>query len=68
MISKSDFQNWKQDPVTQAFFEACEERMEDSKEILSISAGLDGVADNFHRGFIAAYSEIPLIRVDEDEE
>ena len=68
MISKSDFQNWKMDPVTIAFFEACEERAEDAKEILAMSAGLDSISDNFHRGFVAAYLEIPQLRVDGDDE
>jgi len=68
MISKSDFLNWKADPVTQAFFDACEIRVEDAKEILATSAGCDSISDNFYRGFIAAYTEIPQIRVDGEDE
>lgn len=67
MISKSDFDNWKADPVTKAFWEACQYRIEDAKEILATSAGLDGVNDNFTRGFIAAYNEIRQFRYEDAE-
>lgn len=66
-ISVSDFQNWKCDPVTQAFFSACEQRVEDAKEILATSAGLDSVNDNVYRGFILAYREIQDFRIDSDD-
>lgn len=58
MISKSDFDNWLHDPVTEAFFEAAKDRTEDSKNILADNAGLDPASDNFYRGFIRAYSEV----------
>lgn len=64
-MTQSDFQNWKQDPVTQAFFEACQYRIEDTKDILAMSAGFDSTNDNFNRGFIAAYQEMQEFRVDD---
>lgn len=67
MISLSDYENWKTDPVTRAFFEACQDRIEDAKELLAYSAGQDPVQDNFNRGFIAAYEEIKQFRVDFEE-
>jgi hypothetical protein len=63
-ISVSDFQNWKSDPVTQAFMTACEERVEDAKEVLANSAGLDPINDNVYRGFILAYREMQDFRID----
>lgn len=68
MISKSDFENWKLDPVTKAFFEAAEERIEDAKDILSTSAGVNPDEDNFFRGFIHAYREMQEFRVDFEED
>lgn len=67
MISLSDYEVWKHDPVTKAFFEACQSRIEDAKEILAYSAGQDSITDNFNRGFIAAYEEIKLFKVEDVE-
>ena len=67
MISQSDFANWQLDPVTIAFRQACLERVEDSKEILSVSAGIDSDADNYLRGFIAAYNEIRQFRIEDED-
>lgn len=68
MITKDDFRLWKSEPITEAFFEACLQRVEDSKEILSSAAGLDPTQDSFMRGFIYAYREIFDFRIAEDEE
>lgn len=70
IVSKKDFDNWKSDPVTKAFFDAAQERITDSKDILAKSAGLDQISDNFMRGFIQAYVEMLEFSVDfeEDEE
>lgn len=68
MISSKDFENWKADEVTKAFFLACQERLNDCREILLNSAGIDPVDDNFNRGFITAYQEIPQFRIDDMEE
>lgn len=68
MISRKDFDNWRLDPVTIAFMEACQYRIEDSKEMLVSSAGLDPNYDNFLRGFITAYNEIKEFKVDELED
>jgi len=66
-MTLSDFQNWSMDPVTKAFFEACKIRIEDAKETLAASAGLDAVNDNFNRGFIAAYNEMQDFHVEDLE-
>jgi hypothetical protein len=65
MISVSDYSSWKQDKITIAFYEACRARVEDAKEQLAASAGLDSVQDNFLRGFIHAYNEITDFRVED---
>jgi hypothetical protein len=66
-MTYSDFLNWKQDPVTQAFYEAMEIRIEDAKETLAVSAGIDNATDNFNRGFIAAYAEATNFTVEDVE-
>ena len=66
-MNSSDFTNWLQDPVTQAFYEAMKLRVEDAREILAASAGIDPINDNFNRGFIAAYNEALNFRVEDVE-
>ena len=67
-IKHSEFTDWKLQDITRAFFHAAQERVEDTKEILATSAGLDHANDNFYRGFIAAYIEMQDFRVDDTEE
>jgi hypothetical protein len=64
-ISQSDFENWKADPITKAFFLAADIRIAECAELLSVTAGMDSVQDNYLRGFIAAYREIPAFRVED---
>lgn len=64
VISKNDYANWKADNVTKAFFTACEQRVEDAKEVLANQAGEDSTRDNFFRGLIFAYREIGDFRID----
>jgi hypothetical protein len=65
-ITYTDWLDWRQQPVTQAFYEACIERIAESKEVLSISAGLDSTQDNFYRGFIQAYMEMLDFKVEQE--
>lgn len=48
-----------------AWFEACTQRIEDTKDLLSVSAGQDIYNDNFNRGFIAAYREMMNFQVED---
>ena len=64
-IKSSEWNDWKQDKVTKAFYGATFERIEDAKDILSVSAGLDLDENNFYRGFIAAYREMVEFKVDD---
>jgi hypothetical protein len=65
MISQSDFIDWKINPVTQAFFEAANIRIDESKELLSVSAGLDTNQDRFLVGMIQAYRELQDFRLED---
>ena len=67
-ITKAEFSDWKQDIITRAFFAAAEQRVEDTKDILSVTAGMDLEENNFYRGFIAAYREMFDFRVDDLED
>lgn len=67
-ISASDFQQWRENNVTRAFFNAAQHRIYDAVYSLSVSAGQDAIQDNFTRGFIAAYRELENFRIDDLEE
>ncbi len=66
--TRSDFENWKLDSVTKAFFQAAQERIEDAKDVLSVQAGLDTTHDNYIRGMIQAYRELQDFRIDDLQE
>ncbi len=61
----SDFINWKQDPVTKAFYLAMMERIAEAKDVLSMQAGFNSVEDSYYRGFIRAYLEALEFRIDD---
>ena len=65
ILTASDFANWKQDPVTKAFFLAMYERITEAKDVLAIQAGFNSVEDSYYRGFIRAYLEALEFRVDD---
>lgn len=67
IISEAEFQDWKANLVTKAFFEAAQERVADTKEVLAASAGVNPDQDNFLRGFIAAYREMNQFTVESDD-
>ena len=65
MITKSEWNDWKQDKVTRAFFAAADMRIDDAKDILSVTAGMDVEENNWYRGFIGAYREMFEFKVDD---
>ena len=67
-VTKSEWQAWKADPITRAFYQASYERIAEVKDILANYAGIDSVNDNFNRGFIRAYVEMLDFRVDDLQE
>lgn len=68
LISKEEFDGWKSQTVTKAFYAACKERINDAVEVLANEAGLNATQDNFLRGMVYAYREVLSFHVvDEDE-
>lgn len=67
MITREEFSDWRTNPVTRAFMAAAEERIQDAKDILAGSAGLDPNNDNYFRGFVGAYAEMQGFRVEDTE-
>jgi len=57
-LSKEEFQDWKQSPSTMAFFEVVINRIEDCKDMLAESAGVDQGQDRFFAGMIRAFREV----------
>lgn len=68
VVTKEDFADWKNNPVTMAFFLACSQRVEEAKDILALQAGQDSIQDSFYRGIIFAYREMTDFRVEDEEE
>ena len=66
-ISKEDFISWKADPVTKAFFQAAQERIEDAKSVLSTQAGCDPLQDKMLVGLIQAYKEMQYFHIEDLE-
>lgn len=64
-IKASDFYEWKANPVTKAFMYAAQERIHDAMQVLSTTAGLNSIEDNYMRGFITAYRELEDFRIDD---
>lgn len=64
-ITKGEWNQWHENIVTQAFFEAAGIRVEDAKDVLAVSAGLEPEQDNFWRGFISAYNEMKEFKVED---
>ena len=57
-LSKEEFQDWKQSPATEAVFEIVVNRIEDCKDMLAESAGVDSSQDRFFAGMIRAFREV----------
>lgn len=65
-MNRVEWLDWKTQSVTKAFYEACNERIEDAKELLALSAGIDPDQDNMIRGIIKAYREMIEFEVYDD--
>jgi len=66
-ITKGDFIDWKSNKVTEAFFSAARERIEEASNVLSVSAGTDPAQDRFLVGLIHAYRELQDFYVEDAE-
>ena len=65
LITRSEWQDWKAHPVTKAFYEASLERIDEAKDALSYSAGVDTLQDRLLVGLIQAYREMIDFRVED---
>lgn len=66
--TRSDFDNWRQDSVTKAFYLAIAEQIGQVKETLSYTAGLNANDDNYHRGYIRAMHDVLEFRIEDLQE
>lgn len=57
-LTKEEFQDWKQSTATEAVFEIVINRIEDCKDMLAESAGVDPGQDRFFAGMIRAFREV----------
>lgn len=68
IITKSDFLDWRSNPVTKAFYDAANIRIDECKDLLSYSAGADSLQDRMLVGMVTAYREMQDFRVDDLQE
>lgn len=62
VISSTDFYNWKSDPVTTMMMIVINQRIDQAKDLLASSAGINSNQDNYLRGYIA--SNIDILNID----
>ena len=65
-ITKEEFLQWKESPVTKAVFEVIDNRIEDAKEVLAVTAGEDCKKDGILVGMIRAFRELQEINYDDN--
>lgn len=65
LINQSEFNDWKSHSVTKAFFEAAQIRIDECKDVLSYSAGIDHLQDRQLVGLIQAYRELFDFRIED---
>ncbi len=68
LITRSEFDLWKSNPVTKEFLQALQERIDEMAQLLVQSAGISPTDDNFNRGYIRALFDISQFEVNFDEE
>jgi hypothetical protein len=66
LVSKEEFVQWLDSPVTKEVFEVIEGRIADAKDILGATAGDDPVADRYLVGMIRAFNELKGIEYDDN--
>lgn len=67
-IAKTEFEEWQNHFITKAYYSAVRERIEECKEVLASSAGIDAAQDNLIRGMIHAFREVVQFSVGDPEE
>ncbi len=58
VMTQSEFDAWKHHFITKEFFLLVQTRIEDVKDLLAGSAGLDQNEDNFRRGYVTGMNDI----------
>jgi len=64
-ISKDDFLDWINNPVTQAVMYGIQERIQEAKGTLAGTAGINPLEDRYICGMIRAFGEVLTIEVDD---
>lgn len=64
-VTKDEFVQWTESPVTKAVFSTIDQRIRDAQEILGNTAGDDPVADRYLVGMIRAFNELKGIDYDD---
>ena len=64
-VSKEEFLQWKESPVTKAVYDVIEDRILDAQSILAMTAGEDPVADRLLVGMIRAFNELKEVSYDD---
>lgn len=57
-MTKQDFLDWKRHPVTQSLFTALINRIQEGREELGDTAGIDPLADRFKVGVIRGHQDV----------
>lgn len=66
-ITRQEFQEWKNHAITKEVFLEVRQRIEDCKEILGATAGIDPDKDRLMCGMIQAFRDILEIDVETSE-
>lgn len=67
IITVPDFQDWKSQPVTKAFFVVLDERIQDTAGRLAETAGIDQILDRYRAGYIQGIRDVLGIDFDDVE-
>ena len=66
-MTKQDFTDWKRHPMTISLFTSIHNRIQEGREELGHTAGLDPQSDRLKVGMLKAYEEIVEIDFEEIE-
>ena len=66
-MSKSEFTDWKQHPVTKQVFLQFQVREQELKDRLAVEAGTDPLSDRYFVGYLAAVRDLYLVDYEGDE-
>lgn len=65
-MTKTEFYDWKSNPVTKEVFKQFQVRIDSLRELLGDSAGEDPLLDRWKVGAIQAYKDLILIEFEEE--